>query len=178
YDLLYLFYLTIIRYLLTSTLFPYTTLFRSFKFSDAIRHCDDIQTFKLVVKTIARKHGLHATFMPKPLFGVQGSGMHVNMSLFQSDQNIFFDQDGDMKLSEKAYQFTAGLIRHAANYTAVTNPTVNSYKRLVPGYEAPSYIAWSAHNRSPLVRIPFSRGISTRVELRSVDPTANPYMAV
>jgi len=149
-----------------------------FKFSDAIRHCDDIQTFKLVVKTIARKHGLHATFMPKPLFGVQGSGMHVNMSLFQSDQNIFFDQDGDMQLSEKAYQFTAGLIRHAANYTAVTNPTVNSYKRLVPGYEAPSYIAWSAHNRSPLVRIPFSRGISTRVELRSVDPTANPYMAV
>lgn len=149
-----------------------------FKFSDAIKHCDDIQTFKLVVKTIARKHGLHATFMPKPLFGVQGSGMHVNMSLFKNGENIFFDQNGEMQLSEEAYQFTAGLIKHAVNYTAVINPTVNSYKRLVPGYEAPSYVAWSAHNRSPLARIPFSRGISTRVELRSVDPTANPYMAM
>jgi len=149
-----------------------------FKYSDAIKHCDDIQTFKLVVKTIARKHGLHATFMPKPLFGVQGSGMHVNMSLFKDGANIFFDERAEMQLSEEAYQFTAGLIKHATNYTAVTNPTINSYKRLVPGYEAPSYVAWSAHNRSPLVRIPFSRGLSTRVELRSVDPTANPYMAM
>ncbi|HLR40753.1 MAG TPA: type I glutamate--ammonia ligase [Virgibacillus sp.] len=149
-----------------------------FKYSDAIKHCDDIQTFKLVVKTIARKHGLHATFMPKPLFGVQGSGMHVNMSLFKNGENIFFDKRAKMQLSEEAYQFTAGLIKHATNYTAVTNPTINSYKRLVPGYEAPSYVAWSAHNRSPLVRIPFSRGLSTRVELRSVDPTANPYMAM
>jgi len=149
-----------------------------FKYSDAIKHCDDIQTFKLVVKTIARKHGLHATFMPKPLFGVQGSGMHVNMSLFKDGENIFFDERAKMQLSEEAYQFTAGLIKHATNYTAVTNPTINSYKRLVPGYEAPSYVAWSAHNRSPLVRIPFSRGLSTRVELRSVDPTANPYMAM
>src|SRR5690625_5835899 len=149
-----------------------------FKYSDAIKHCDDIQTFKLVVKTIARKHGLHATFMPKPLFGVQGSGMHVNMSLFKDGANIFFDERAKMQLSEEAYQFTAGLIKHATNYTAVTNPTINSYKRLVPGYEAPSYVAWSAHNRSPLVRIPFSRGLSTRVELRSVDPTANHYMAM
>src|SRR5690625_234757 len=149
-----------------------------FKYSDAIKHCDDIQTFKLVVKTIARKHGLHATFMPKPLFGVQGSGMHVNMSLFKNGENIFFDKRAKMQLSEEAYQFTAGLIKHATNYTAVTNPTIISYKRLVPGYEAPSYVAWSAHNRSPLVRIPFSRGLSTRVELRSVDPTANPYMAM
>ncbi|WP_284140035.1 MULTISPECIES: type I glutamate--ammonia ligase [unclassified Virgibacillus] len=149
-----------------------------FKYSDAVSHCDDIQTFKLVVKTIARKHNLHATFMPKPLFGVFGSGMHVNMSLFKDGKNVFFDPEGDMQLSEKAYQFTAGLIKHAVNYTAVTNPTVNSYKRLVPGYEAPSYVAWSAQNRSPLVRIPYSRGLSTRLELRSVDPTANPYLAM
>ncbi|MDY0396444.1 type I glutamate--ammonia ligase [Virgibacillus halophilus] len=149
-----------------------------FKYSDAVRHCDDIQTFKLVVKTIARKHNLHATFMPKPLFGVFGSGMHVNMSLFNKGKNVFFDESGDMELSTTAYQFIAGLLKHANNFTAVTNPTVNSYKRLVPGYEAPCYVAWSAQNRSPLLRIPFSRGLSTRVELRSVDPTANPYMAM
>src|SRR5699024_12386319 len=116
--------------------------------------------------------------MPKPLFGVQGSGMHVNMSLFKNGENMFFDKDMDLQLSETAYQFTAGLIEHALNYTAVTNPTINSYKRLIPEYEAPSYVAWSAHNRSPLVRIPYSRGLSTRVELRSVDPTANHYMAM
>lgn len=149
-----------------------------FKYSDAIRHCDDIQTFKLVVKTIARKHNLHATFMPKPLFGVFGSGMHVNMSLFTNGKNVFYDESGDMELSTTAYRFIAGLLKHANNFTAVTNPTVNSYKRLVPGYEAPCYVAWSAQNRSPLLRIPFSRGLSTRVELRSVDPTANPYMAM
>ncbi|TQS75475.1 type I glutamate--ammonia ligase [Ornithinibacillus gellani] len=148
-----------------------------FKYSDALRHCDDIQTFKLVVKTIARRHQLHATFMPKPLFGVQGSGMHVNMSLFRDDENVFFDPAGNAELSKDAYQFIAGLMKHAIDYTAVTNPTVNSYKRLVPGYEAPSYVAWSAQNRSPLVRIPYARGLSTRVELRSVDPTANPYLA-
>ncbi|WP_164668907.1 type I glutamate--ammonia ligase [Virgibacillus doumboii] len=149
-----------------------------FKYSDAVKHCDDIQTFKLVVKTIARKHNLHATFMPKPLFGVNGSGMHVNMSLFKDGENKFFDTEGDMQLSDVAYQFTAGVIKHATNYTAVTNPTVNSYKRLVPGYEAPCYVAWSGTNRSPLVRIPYSRGLSTRVEVRSVDPAANPYMAM
>ncbi|MBO8155142.1 MAG: type I glutamate--ammonia ligase [Bacillaceae bacterium] len=149
-----------------------------FKYSDAVKHCDDIQTFKLVVKTIARKHGLHATFMPKPLFGVNGSGMHSNMSLFKGNQNAFFDPEGEMQLSETAYQFIAGIIKHARNFTAVTNPTVNSYKRLVPGYEAPVYVAWSGQNRSPLIRIPSSRGLSTRIEVRSVDPAANPYLAM
>ncbi|MFC3039993.1 type I glutamate--ammonia ligase [Virgibacillus xinjiangensis] len=149
-----------------------------FKYSDAVKHADDIQTFKLVVKTIARKHNLHATFMPKPLFGVNGSGMHVNMSLFKNGENVFLDENGDLELSDVAYQFTAGILKHATNFTAVTNPTVNSYKRLVPGYEAPSYVAWSASNRSPLIRVPKSRGLSTRIEVRSVDPSANPYMAM
>ncbi|WP_077621884.1 type I glutamate--ammonia ligase [Sediminibacillus massiliensis] len=149
-----------------------------FKYSDALKHCDDIQTFKLVVKTIARKHGLHATFMPKPLFGVNGSGMHSNMSLFKDGKNMFFDENGELQLSEAAYQFIAGIIKHATNFTAVTNPTINSYKRLVPGYEAPCYVAWSGLNRSPLIRVPSSRGLSTRIEVRSVDPAANPYMAM
>jgi glutamine synthetase len=150
-----------------------------FKYAGALRSCDDIQTFKLVVKTIARKHGLHATFMPKPLFGVNGSGMHCNLSLFkEGGVNAFFDENGDLQLSETARQFIAGIIKHATSFTAVTNPTVNSYKRLVPGYEAPCYVAWSARNRSPLIRIPASRGISTRVEVRSVDPSANPYLAM
>lgn len=149
-----------------------------FKYSHALKHADDIQTFKLVVKTIARKHNLHATFMPKPLFGVNGSGMHTNMSLFKNGENSFFDPKGDMQLSETAYQFIAGIMKHATGFTAVTNPTVNSYKRLVPGYEAPCYVAWSGSNRSPLLRIPSSRGLSTRVEVRSVDPAANPYMAL
>ncbi|GLO66295.1 MULTISPECIES: type I glutamate--ammonia ligase [Oceanobacillus] len=149
-----------------------------FKYSDAVKHADDIQTFKLVVKTIARKHNLHATFMPKPLFGVNGSGMHVNMSLFNGKENAFYDTSGELELSKTAYQFIAGIIKHATNFTAVTNPTVNSYKRLVPGYEAPCYVAWSGSNRSPLIRIPSSRGLSTRVEVRSVDPSANPYMAL
>ncbi|MFD2657117.1 type I glutamate--ammonia ligase [Gracilibacillus thailandensis] len=149
-----------------------------FKYSDAIKHADDIQTFKLVVKTIARKHGLHATFMPKPLFGVNGSGMHCNMSLFKGKTNTFLDENGPLELSETAYQFIAGIIKHALSFTAVTNPTVNSYKRLVPGYEAPCYVAWSGSNRSPLIRVPASRGLSTRVEVRSVDPSANPYLAL
>ncbi|MFJ7976497.1 type I glutamate--ammonia ligase [Peribacillus sp. JNUCC 23] len=149
-----------------------------FKYADAVSACDNIQTFKLVVKTIARKHGLHATFMPKPLFGVSGSGMHCNVSLFKDGENAFYDKSGNLQLSETAEQFIAGIIKHAPNFTAVTNPTVNSYKRLVPGYEAPCYVAWSAQNRSPLVRIPASRGISTRVEVRSVDPAANPYLAL
>ena len=149
-----------------------------FKYSDAVKHADDIQTFKLVVKTIARKHGLHATFMPKPLFGVNGSGMHCNMSLFKERTNTFLDETGDLQLSETAYQFIAGIVKHARNFTAVTNPTVNSYKRLVPGYEAPCYVAWSGSNRSPLIRVPSSRGLSTRIEVRSVDPAANPYLAM
>ncbi|MED1488574.1 type I glutamate--ammonia ligase [Bacillus smithii] len=149
-----------------------------FKYADAVTACDNIQTFKLVVKTIARKHGLHATFMPKPLFGVNGSGMHSNLSLFKGDENAFYDPNGRLELSETAYQFIAGVIKHATNFTAITNPTVNSYKRLVPGYEAPCYVAWSAKNRSPLIRIPASRGLSTRIEVRSVDPSANPYLAM
>lgn len=149
-----------------------------FKYADALTACDEIQTFKLVVKTIARKHGLHATFMPKPLFGVSGSGMHCNMSLFKDGKNAFYDEKGELQLSETAYQFIAGTIKHAKGFTAITNPTVNSYKRLVPGYEAPCYVAWSGQNRSPLIRIPSARGMSTRVEVRSVDPAANPYLAM
>jgi glutamine synthetase len=149
-----------------------------FKYANALKACDDIQTFKLVVKTIARKHGLHATFMPKPLFGVNGSGMHCNLSLFKNGENSFFDPSADLQLSETAREFIAGVIKHAPYFTAVTNPLVNSYKRLVPGYEAPCYVAWSAQNRSPLIRIPASRGMSTRVEVRSVDPAANPYLAL
>lgn len=149
-----------------------------FKYENAIEACDNIQTFKLVVKTIARKHGLHATFMPKPLFGVNGSGMHFNLSLFQGEKNAFWDEGADLQLSKTARQFLAGVLKHVQGFTAVTNPTVNSYKRLVPGYEAPCYVAWSPKNRSPLVRIPASRGLSTRIELRSVDPSANPYLAM
>ncbi|WP_033829001.1 type I glutamate--ammonia ligase [Bacillus andreraoultii] len=149
-----------------------------FKYEDVVTACDEIQTFKLVVKTIARKHGLHATFMPKPIFGINGSGMHCNVSLFKGEENAFYDPKGKLELSEIAYQFMTGVLKHAPNFTAVTNPTVNSYKRLVPGYEAPVYVAWSARNRSPLVRIPSSRGKSTRIELRSVDPAANPYLAL
>ncbi|MGC4375725.1 type I glutamate--ammonia ligase [Fictibacillus sp. Mic-4] len=149
-----------------------------FKYADAVSTCDNIQTFKLVVKTIARKHGLHATFMAKPLFGVNGSGMHCNMSLFKNGENAFYDPSSDTGLSETAMQFLAGVLKHAQDFTAITNPTVNSYKRLVPGYEAPCYVAWSMRNRSPLVRIPASRGLSTRIEVRSPDPTANPYLAM
>jgi glutamine synthetase len=149
-----------------------------FKYANAVEACDNIQTFKLVVKTIARKHGLHATFMPKPLFGVNGSGMHFNLSLFEGDKNAFWDEGADLQLSETARKFLAGVLKNVAGFTAVTNPLVNSYKRLVPGYEAPCYVAWSPKNRSPLVRIPESRGLSTRIELRSVDPSANPYLAM
>ncbi len=149
-----------------------------FKYANAVEACDNIQTFKLVVKTIARKHGLHATFMPKPLFGVNGSGMHFNLSLFKGEDNAFYDEKGDLQLSDTARHFMAGVLKHVHGFTAITNPTVNSYKRLVPGYEAPCYVAWSAQNRSPLIRIPASRGLSTRIELRSVDPSANPYLAM
>ncbi|MFJ8065230.1 type I glutamate--ammonia ligase [Psychrobacillus sp. NPDC096426] len=149
-----------------------------FKYADALTACDNIQTFKLVVKTIARKHGLHATFMPKPLFGVAGSGMHFNVSLFNGDENAFFDESAENKMSETSMQFMAGVLKHVQSFTAITNPTVNSYKRLVPGYEAPCYVAWSGQNRSPLIRIPSSRGLSTRIEVRSVDPAANPYLAM
>ncbi|MBF0699062.1 type I glutamate--ammonia ligase [Streptococcus danieliae] len=152
-----------------------------FKYDDVLKACDKIQLFKLVVKTIARKHGMYATFMAKPKHGIAGSGMHCNMSLFGPDgQNAFFDPEdpNGMQLSEVAYYFLGGLLKHAYHYTAVMNPTVNSYKRLVPGYEAPVYIAWAGRNRSPLVRVPASRGMGTRLELRSVDPMANPYIAM
>lgn len=148
------------------------------KYANAVEACDNIQTFKLIVKTVARKYGLHATFMPKPIFGINGSGMHANMSLFTEEGNAFFDEDGPMQLSETAYKFLAGLLEHASAFTAITNPTVNSYKRLVPGYEAPVYIAWSGRNRTPMIRVPESRGLSTRLEVRSVDPTTNPYLAL
>lgn len=149
-----------------------------FKYQNALKACDDIQTFKLVVKTIARKHGLLATFMPKPLLGINGSGMHSNLSLFKNNENAFYDKNGLLELSDTAFSFMAGVLKHAPNFTAITNPTVNSYKRLVPGYEAPCYVAWSARNRSPLIRIPASRGMSTRIEVRSVDPSANPFLAM
>ncbi|WP_251945767.1 type I glutamate--ammonia ligase [Levilactobacillus brevis] len=149
-----------------------------FKYADALTAADNIQTFKLVVKTIARKYGLYATFMPKPLAGINGSGMHLNMSLFHDQGNAFYDKNGEMELSEDAYHFLGGLLKHARSFTAICNPIVNSYKRLVPGYEAPVYVAWSGSNRSPLIRVPNSRGLSTRLEVRSVDPAANPYLAI
>ncbi|MCH5586389.1 type I glutamate--ammonia ligase [Shimazuella sp. AN120528] len=149
-----------------------------FKYGDAVTTADNIQTFKLVVKNVARKYGLHATFMPKPLFGVNGSGMHCHQSLFRGSENAFYDESDELGLSETARHYLAGILTHARNFTAITNPLVNSYKRLVPGYEAPCYVAWSPKNRSPLVRVPASRGLSTRIEVRSPDPSANPYLAL
>lgn len=149
-----------------------------FQYDEALATADNIMTFKLAVKTIAKRHGLHATFMPKPKFGVNGSGMHINMSLSKDGKNIFNDPSGQLGLSQEAYYFIGGIIRHMKGMTAITNPLVNSYKRLVPGYEAPVYIAWSATNRSPLIRIPASRGEGTRIELRCPDPSANPYLAL
>lgn len=148
------------------------------KYENALKAADNIMTFKLVVRTIAKRHGLHATFMPKPKFGVNGSGMHINMSLSKNGINIFDDPDGELGLSDDAYHFIAGIMKHIKAMTAITNPLVNSYKRLIPGYEAPVYIAWSASNRSPLIRIPTSRGSETRLELRCPDPSANPYLAI
>ncbi len=149
-----------------------------FRYDNALITADNIMTFKLVVRTIAKRHGLHATFMPKPKFGVNGSGMHINMSLCKDDKNIFDDPSGKLGLSEDAYHFIAGIMKHMEGMAAITNPLVNSYKRLVPGYEAPVYIAWSATNRSPLIRIPAARGTNARVELRCPDPSANPYLAL
>jgi glutamine synthetase len=151
----------------------------NFKYADALAAADNTVTFKWVVRSIAAKHGLHATFMPKPVFGINGSGMHTNQSLFNLDgTNAFFDENGPLKLSETAYQYIAGIMKNARGFTAVTNPLVNSYKRLVPGYEAPVYVAWSASNRSALVRIPANRGLSTRTEVRCPDPACNPYLAL
>jgi len=150
-----------------------------FKYSNALTAADNILTFKYVVKTIAQKNGLHATFMPKPIFGVAGSGMHTNMSLFDANgKNVFFDPEGDRRLSRECYNFIAGLLKHVRGMCIFTNPLVNSYKRLVPGYEAPCYMAWSASNRSALIRIPAARGQGSRVELRCPDPACNPYLAM
>ncbi len=149
-----------------------------FQYDEALAAADNIMTFKLAVKTIAKRHGLHATFMPKPKFGVNGSGMHINMSLAKDGKNIFSDSADKNGLSREAYWFIGGIMKHMKGMTAITNPLVNSYKRLVPGYEAPVYIAWSATNRSPLIRIPSSRGEHTRIELRCPDPSANPYLAL
>lgn len=147
-----------------------------FKYGPALKAADNIMTFKLVVKSMAKRHGLFASFMPKPLYGVAGSGMHTNMSLTKDGKNVFDDPNGENGLSKEAYYFIAGIMKHIKGMTAIANPLVNSYKRLVPGHEAPVYIAWSATNRSPLIRIPASRGAGTRVELRSPDPAANPYL--
>ena len=139
-----------------------------FQYDEALATADNIMTFKLAVKTIAKRHGLHATFMPKPKFGVNGSGMHINMSLSKDGKNIFNDPEDELGLSRTAYYFIGGIMKHMKGMTAITNPLVNSYKRLVPGYEAPVYIAWSSTNRSPLIRIPASRGAGTRIELRGL----------
>ena len=150
-----------------------------FKYSDALDVADKIMTFKFVVRTIAQRHGLHATFMPKPIFGINGSGMHMNQSLFTlAGENAFYDPSTPDQLSETAKYYIGGLIKHARAIAALTNSNVNSYKRLVPGYEAPCYVAWSLANRSSLIRIPAKRGLSTRVELRNPDPACNPYLAI
>ena len=150
----------------------------NFKYADALTAADNTVTFKWVVRTIAAEFGLHATFMPKPVFGINGSGMHTNQSLFSLDgSNAFFDEKAKYQLSDTALKYIAGICRHAKSFCAVTNPLVNSYKRLVAGYEAPVYIAWSTSNRSVLVRIPAPRGMSTRTEVRNPDPACNPYLA-
>ncbi len=149
-----------------------------FKYGPALETADKIMTFKLVVKSIAQRHGLHASFMPKPIFGINGSGMHVNMSLMKDGKNAFYDENGKNGLSDTAYYFIAGLLKHIKGLSAVTNPLVNSYKRLVPGYEAPAYLAWSCSNRTALIRVPASRGMGTRVELRCPDPSSNPYLVL
>lgn len=149
-----------------------------FKYKEALTAADNIMTFKMVVKVIAQKCGLHATFMPKPIFGINGSGMHTNVSLFKNGKNAFYDGKDSLQLSQDAYWFMGGIIKNIRAITALTNPLVNSYKRIVPDYEAPVYIAWSTSNRSPLIRIPAARGESTRVELRSPDPSCNPYLAL
>jgi glutamine synthetase len=149
-----------------------------FRHGDALSTADNLITFRMVVKVIAAQHGMHATFMAKPLHGENGSGMHVNQSLSRGDENAFLDESDDLKLSKEAYSYIAGILGHLPAITAVANPTVNSYKRLLPGYEAPVYIAWSPGNRSAAIRVPAKRGRSTRIELRTPDPTANPYLAL
>ena len=148
-----------------------------FKYGDAVPCADNVSTFRFVVKKVALEHGLHATFMPKPIFGVNGSGMHVHQSLFRGSENAFFDEKAEYQLSSTAMSYIGGLLEHAPAFVAITNPLVNSYKRLLPGFEAPINVAWSEKNRSPLVRVPARRGNSTRCELRVPDPSCNPYLA-
>lgn len=150
----------------------------AFRYEDGLQTADNLVTIKMAIRTIARRHGMHATFMPKPKTGINGSGLHINMSLMKDGRNVFHDPNAKIGLSEEAFQFIAGIMYHARSMTAVTNPIVNSYKRLVPGFEAPVYIAWSEQNRSRLIRIPASRGDYTRIEFRSPDPSANPYLAL
>lgn len=147
-----------------------------FKYSDALTTADNVVTFKFATKSIALLNGLHATFMPKPIYGINGSGMHINVSLFKDGKNAFYDPEAPLQLSDTARMFIAGVLRHIRGIVRVSNPIVNSYKRLVPGYEAPVYIGWSASNRSALIRVPAPRGNSTRIELRCPDPSCNPYL--
>jgi glutamine synthetase len=149
-----------------------------FRDDDALITADNVMTFRFVVKNVANRHGLHATFMPKPVFGINGSGMHTHQALFSKRGNAFFEEGAQWQLSRTCLNYIAGLLRHAKAFCAITNPLVNSYKRLVPGYEAPTAIAWSERNRSPLVRVPASRGAHTRIELRMPDPSCNPYLAL
>lgn len=149
-----------------------------FKYTNALQAADHMMTFKLTVKTMAKRRGLYASFMPKPKYGISGSGMHINMSLAKNGNNIFSDKSDPIGLSRDAYYFIGGLMKHMRSMMAITNPLVNSYKRLVPGFEAPAYIAWSVMNRSPLIRIPSVRNGQARVELRSPDPSANPYLTL
>jgi len=151
----------------------------NFKFADVIHACDNVQTFKQVVKVIARKNGYLASFMPKPIANINGSGMHTNCSLADFEgNNIFYDKDDKMKLSLTCRKWISGILKHARSLAALTNPSVNSYKRLIPGYEAPCYACWSDANRSSMIRIPAIRGGATRTELRNVDCLANPYLAL
>ena len=150
-----------------------------FRYADAITTADNVTTFRFVVKKVAKDHNLHATFMPKPIYKVNGSGMHTHQSLFdRKGNNVFYDPKGKNELSKAARGYIAGILDHARAFVAVTNPLVNSYKRLVPGYEAPVNVAWSEKNRSPLVRVPARRGLGTRCEVRMPDPACNPYLAL
>ncbi|WP_135534813.1 type I glutamate--ammonia ligase [Halostella pelagica] len=150
----------------------------NFKYDDALTAADNIATFRAVVRAVAEQNDLHATFMPKPIGEINGSGMHSHISLFDEDGNAFADESDEFNLSDTAYSFMGGVLNHAEAFTAITNPTVNSYKRLVPGYEAPVYIAWSGVNRSALIRVPDAAGASARFEIRSPDPSCNPYLAL
>jgi glutamine synthetase len=149
-----------------------------FRYADALKTADNIATFRFIVKYVAQQFGLIASFMPKPIFGQNGSGMHTHQSLFRGDQNAFWDEKAEWELSKIALHYIGGLLAHARGFTAITNPLVNSYKRLVPGFEAPVNVAWSMRNRSPMIRIPDRRGLGTRIELRIPDPAANPYLAL